>query len=118
MTALKIFKSETKSKAIKFTLNDDKKFVGRAYLYLITNDLHDAPYGLIEDVFVLEEFRDKGYGTKLVKLAINEAKKLGCTKLIGTSRRSRTAVHQWYKKLGFCDYGVEFRMDFKNNSNK
>ncbi len=98
--------------AIKLTATEDGKIAGRAFLYLIYNDLHEEPYGLLEDVFVEEAFRSRGLGTVLVKAVIEEAKARKCHKLIGTSRHSRTEVHEWYKKIGFADYGLEFRMDF------
>ncbi|OGH87979.1 MAG: hypothetical protein A3J93_02275 [Candidatus Magasanikbacteria bacterium RIFOXYC2_FULL_42_28] len=107
----KIIKNDLTSRAIKFVLEEEGKFAGRVYLYLIKNDLHDAPYGLLEDLFVAEEFRSRGFGGRLIELALGEAKKIGCAKIIGTSRHTRPEVHKWYKKLGFVDYGVEFRMN-------
>jgi GNAT superfamily N-acetyltransferase len=100
------------SKSIKITLKDDTKVIGRAFLYLINNNLHQCPYALLEDVFIHEEFRGAGNGVKLVQLAIEKAKELGCYKLVGTSRNSRDKVHQFYGKLGFEEYGKEFRMNF------
>lgn len=97
---------------IKFIAEADDKNVGRAFLYLIYNDLHDEPYGLLEDVFVEGEYRSQGTGRELVKAVMQEAKALGCYKLIGTSRHSRENVHRFYKSLGFQDHGVEFRIDF------
>ncbi|MBI4426884.1 MAG: GNAT family N-acetyltransferase [Candidatus Magasanikbacteria bacterium] len=110
---MEITKSEIKSKAIKFTIEKDGKVAGRAYLYLIYNNLHKESYGFLEDVFVEDVYRGQGIGGELVGAVIEEAKKLGCYKLIGTSRHSRSEVHEFYKKLGFEDYGVEFRMDLK-----
>ncbi len=97
---------------IRFSAKDDGKEIGRAYLYVIYNDLHDEPYGLMEDVFVEEEFRGTGVGTKLVNMLIEEAKEVGCRKLIGQSRHSKPRVHELYKNLGFKDHGLNFRMDF------
>lgn len=97
--------------AIKFTARDNERVLGRAYLYFIYNDLHDGPYGLMEDVFVEEGARGKGVGGALVAAVIAEAK-VRCYKLISTSRFERDAVHAWYEKFGFRKYGVEFRMDF------
>ncbi|MBT4120566.1 MAG: GNAT family N-acetyltransferase [Candidatus Magasanikbacteria bacterium] len=97
---------------IKFTAEIDDKDAGRAFLYLIYNDLHAEPYALLEDVFVEGEYRSQGVGRELVKAVIEEAKGLGCYKLIGTSRHSRENVHRFYKSLGFKDHGVEFRIDF------
>ena len=109
---MNIERLEQTSKAVKLTVTENGNMLGHAYLYLIHNDLHAAPYGLLEDVFVEEPYRGKGYGTKLVEAAIAEAKKRGCYKLIGTSRKERTEVHAFYDRLGFKNYGLEFRMDF------
>ncbi|MBP6926669.1 MAG: GNAT family N-acetyltransferase [Candidatus Pacebacteria bacterium] len=99
--------------AIRFTVEEGEKVVGWAYLYLIYNSQHEEPYGLLEDVYVDPAFRSKGLGTELVKAVIEEARVRKCYKLIGTSRHSRTEVHEWYKKIGFADYGLEFRMNLK-----
>lgn len=105
-------KNIIKSEAIKITVEENGKVMGRAHMYLIKNDLHEEPYGLLEDVFVKEEFRGRGLGTKLTQAVIDEAKARRCYKLIATSRESREAVHKLYEKLGFKKYGIEFRMDF------
>lgn len=107
------FNLKTKeAKAIRISLvNDENKEMGRAFIFLITNDLHEKSYALLEDVFVYEEFRGQGLGQKIVQKAVEEAKNNGCYKIIGTSRNSREKVHQFYKKLGFEQYGQEFRMN-------
>jgi len=109
---MEIKKSDQKSKAIKITAVEDGQVIGRASLCLIYNDLHPEPYGLLEDVFVEEKFRGNGLGTKLVEEVIEEAKKQSCHKLIANSRYSRPKVHELYEKIGFQDYGKEFRLDF------
>ena len=88
------------------------KEVGRAYLYIMNNDLHKEPFGFMEDVFVDDAYRGKGIGEALVKKVISEAKRAGCYKLVATSRHSRDRVHALYLKLDFKDQGKEFRIDF------
>ena len=110
---MQLVKQNKTGKAIKIVVEDDGKEIGRAWLYLIYNDLHKQPYGLMEDVFVEEEYRGSGIGSQLVKELIEEAKIQGCYKLIGCSRHSRPKVHKLYEDLGFVNYGVEFRMDLK-----
>jgi GNAT superfamily N-acetyltransferase len=100
--------------AIKFIAEENGKQVGRAFLYIIYNDLHEEPYGLMEDVFVEEECRGQGIGKQLINLLIQEAKDIGCTKLLATSRHSRIKVHELYESFGFKNHGIEFRMDFKD----
>ncbi len=110
---MKIYKEVKKDcYAIKITATENDKEVGRAWLYILGNDLHAEPFGLLEDVFVEKQFRGQGVGTKLVQDAIKEAKKIGCYKLIATTRSSRKIACAWYEKFGFKNYGVEFRIDF------
>lgn len=99
-------------KGIKFSFVEGDREIARAYLYLMHNDLHQEPFGLLEDVYVAEDIRGKSLGTQLVKQVIQAAKEQGCYKLIATSRKPRSQVHQLYKRLGFQEYGLEFRIDF------
>lgn len=103
---------QRQSTCFRFSVDKDGREVGRAYLYLVYNDLHDAPYGLMEDVFVDESYRGQGIGTELTNTVIAKAKEVGCYKLLATSRMSRPGVHALYEKLGFEKYGFEFRMNF------
>ncbi len=100
------------AKGIKFSLVEGEREIARAYLYLMYNDLHKEPFGLVEDVYVAESHRGKGLGTKLVQQVIQAAQEQGCYKLIATSRTSRSKVHQLYRRLGFQERGLEFRIDF------
>jgi len=107
------FEKDTKEcKGIKFSLKRDGKEVARATLYVMSNDLHDEPFGLLEDVMVDEELRGQGIGTAIVKKIVEEAKEQNCYKLVATSRHSREKVHELYERLGFKNHGLEFRMDF------
>lgn len=96
----------------RFSVVVADKEVARAYLYLLHNDLHKEPFGLLEDVFVDENMRGQGIGKLIVQQIISEAKEAGCYKLIATSRQSRDKVHALYQSLGFVDYGKEFRINF------
>ncbi len=107
-----IQQQKIKAGGVKFFIMENKKEIARAYLYILKNDSHREPFGFLEDMLVEEKYRRQGLGAALVKATVAEAKKRGCYKLIATSRHSRKAIHRWYKKLGFEDYGLEFRVDF------
>lgn len=110
---MEIKKTTKSSEMIKLEiLDDDNNFIARASLFLIFNELHNKSYGLIEDVFVAEEFRGNGYGTKLIKEILILAKEKNCYKIIAQSRYLKPKVHELYKKLGFKEHGLNFRMDF------
>ena len=98
----------------KIIIVENGKEAARASLYVLKNDLHDKPFGFIEDVCVCEELRGKGIGSKLLREIIAEAKRQNCYKIIATSRDSRERTHEFYEKLGFTNYGREFRMDLNN----
>lgn len=106
-----IKETEKRSYAVKIAVTEDGKEVGRARLYVLYNNLHTKPFGLLEDVFVDENYRGKGVGTKLVQEVMVEAKKIGCYKLIATVRNTRESVYGWYEKFGFKNYGLEFRIN-------
>ena len=98
---------------IKLTMEQDNKEIARISIIFIKNDLHDKPYALIEDLFVDESCRGKGHARKLFEAAIEEAKRFGSYKIIATSRYSREKVHDFYLRLGFVDYGKEFRLNLE-----
>lgn len=95
----------------RITLRKDDKEIGSLYLYILLNDMHARPFGFIEDVFIKESERGKGLGSQLVEKAVSEARRVGCYKVIMTSRYSSEQVHKLYEKLGFSDHGKEFRLD-------
>ncbi len=109
---MQIEQQQNTSSYYKYTIQEDGREVARCFLFLIKNGLRDKPYALLEDVYVEEHCRGKGYGSQLVKHAIKHAKELECTKILATSRYAREKVHQLYLKLGFTDHGKEFRINF------
>ncbi len=98
-------------KGLKFFAEINKKEVGRAYLYILHNDLHKQPFGFLEDVYVDENFRGKGIGTAIINEVIKETKKQKCYKIVATSRHSRPKVHKLYQGFGFENWGLEFRLN-------
>jgi GNAT superfamily N-acetyltransferase len=106
-----IRKKIIEGKGIKFSREINGKEIGRAFLYILHNDLHKQPFGFLEDVFVDEGFRGKGIGTVILNKVLREAGKQRCYKIVATSRYSKSEVHRLYKRLGFKDLGKEFRLD-------
>lgn len=109
---MKIERESRSARGIRFSISSNEGEIARAYLYVMTNDLHAEPFGLLEDVYVDESQRGSGLGTALVREVIAAAREAGCYKLIATSRASRQRVHELYERLGFVNYGLEFRLNF------
>lgn len=85
--------------------------IGHVYVFFITNDLHEQPYALLEDLCVIASERSKGVGNTLLTEAIKLATDRGCYKILAISRIEREEVHAWYVRKGFEKFGYEFRMN-------
>ncbi len=99
------------AEGVKFFILDKDTEVAHAFLYILRNDLHEKPFGFMEDVFVHEEYRGRGYAKEILEDLLNEARKRGCYKVVGTSRFEREKVHALYEGLSFRKQGIEFRLD-------
>lgn len=64
--------------------------------------------GHIEDVAVNNEFKGRGVGSSLVDYAVNQARSVGCYKVI---LNCDSQIAKFYEKLGFHQHGVEMRKD-------
>lgn len=104
-------KVEKKSFSVKIFIEEKKRIIGRVRLYVLFNELHENPFGLMEDLFVDEDQRGQGIGEGLIKAALEEARKNKCYKFIFTC--SRPELYGWYQRQGFEKYGVEFRMNLQ-----
>ena len=98
-------------KGIKVTYEINKKEIGRAYLYIMKNDLHKRPFGYLEDVFVEKEFRRQGISKKILNKVFELSKNNNCYKLVCTSRYGKEELHKYYESLGFKITGKSFRMN-------
>ena len=92
---MELIKQVKPSEMVKLEMREvDGRLIGRASLFLIFNDLHEYPYGLLEDVFVEEEFRSGGYGTKLMQEIISLTQEKKCCKLMTQSHYSKPHIHE------------------------
>ncbi|KPJ85860.1 hypothetical protein AMJ57_01625 [Parcubacteria bacterium SG8_24] len=105
-------KAEAAARMIRFTILDGSgREIARARLYLHENDLHDRPYGYVEDVFVSPDHRRQGLARRIMEEIISEARRRRLYKVVAGSRHTRPEVHRLYLGLGFSDHGKEFRLD-------
>lgn len=59
----------------------------------------------LRQVAVLKDYRGKGYGREIMLAAMEKAKELG---FLWVTLNSRLNAINFYKRLGFCEYGNEF----------
>ena len=83
-------------------IEDEGIIVSSCILVIIKNLTRNArPYALIENVVTHEQYRKKGYGTAILKRALEIAKEKDCYKvMLMTSRKDENTL-RFYERVGF-----------------
>ena len=85
-----------------FVIEEDKKLVCSCNLTIILNLTRSArPYGIIENVVTHPYYRNKGYGTAVLKKAVETAVKNNCYKVVLTTSRKDENTLNFYENAGF-----------------
>lgn len=69
-----------------------------------------AVRSIVEAVRVHADERGSGLGTQLMEWAIDESRRQGCQLVQLTSDATRTDAHRFYRRLGFTDSHVGFKL--------
>lgn len=78
------------------------RIVSSCFLVIIPNLARGGrPYGLIENVITHQDYRKKGYGTSLLKHALNVAWKNDCFQVMLLTGNINEKVFRFYEKIGF-----------------
>jgi len=81
---------------------DDGKVVSSCYCVIIPNLTNfNRPICFVENVVTDKKYRKQGLAGKVIKMAVETAKKSGCYKVILQSGIARKEAHQFYENLGF-----------------
>tara|TARA_Y100001970_G_C14131691_1_gene802047 strand:+ start:532 stop:894 length:363 start_codon:yes stop_codon:yes gene_type:complete len=104
------------SYSVEFSVEENGKNIGFVFLVVIQNNADKGPYGLLENLYIDSGYRRQGYGSALITAVIAHARDIGCYKLIAQSRHGREGLHAMYRKYGFADHGVNFRMNLTDSS--
>lgn len=120
---MNLVKLPARCSGTQYIWKENGETIARAYSFLMFNSLHpNQPFQLLEDVFVEEAGRGKGMTEHIiVPQIIADARLARCYKAIATSRNdpddpdnpevSRPHVHEIYRRCGYEDWGIEFRID-------
>jgi GNAT superfamily N-acetyltransferase len=85
-----------------FVIKKNKKFVSSCTLTIIPNLTRGGrPYGLIENVVTHVNFRRKGYGTMILKKALQYAREQKCYKVMLLTGSKERGIFEFYIKAGF-----------------
>ena len=103
---------EADSRQRLFVLEADGVVVGTLVVLVLPNLGHRGrPYAIVENVVVDAAVRGSGYGERLMRHAIDEARSAGCYKITLTSALRRAEAHRFYERLGFQVRHKGFRLD-------
>jgi GNAT superfamily N-acetyltransferase len=92
----------------------DGRIVGATQLTFLPGlSRRGATRAFIEAVRVASDLRGHNIGTRLMKHAIAEAHAAGCKLVQLTSDKRRTRAHLFYRRLGFDQSHVGFKLELK-----
>ena len=92
---------------------DHGRVTGTCTLYILPRVYYTGrPWAVLDTVVVAEESQGQGQGTRLIKHAIQLAKKAGCRQVNLTSNTQRTRAHRFYESLGFEGTYIGFKYVF------
>ncbi len=96
-----------------YVATTDNQVVGSFALLIIDNLAHmGAPSAIVEDVVVHSRWQSQGIGSKMIRFAMEKAKKAKCYKLALSCSINRERAHKFYESLGFEKHGYSFLIKF------
>jgi ribosomal protein S18 acetylase RimI-like enzyme len=107
---MKIEKKIIKVEGIRYSVISKGKEIGRAFLYILHNDIKGRDFGYIEDLHIDELYRGKGIGSNLIKLMIKDCKRQGGYKIELVTGYDNEGARKLYEKLGFRRLGTDYKM--------
>jgi RimJ/RimL family protein N-acetyltransferase len=85
-----------------FVVETKSRVVATCTLALIPNLTRNLrPYGVIENVVTDPAFRNKGFGTDVLRCALREAWRAGCYKVMLATGSRDEATLRFYERAGF-----------------
>lgn len=109
--AVEIFRQRLAGGIRTYVATDDERIVGTLTLLVERKFIHQGGrVGHIEDVVVHGEYQKRGIGQALVRHAVEEARQLGCYKVILDCFEERV---RFYESVGFRRHDVGMRIDLE-----
>jgi len=85
-----------------FVIKEDGRLVSTCTLAIIKNLTRSGrPFGLIENVVTHPEHREKGYGTLVLRKAVEIARENNCYKVMLLTSQKDEPTLNFYEKAGF-----------------
>jgi GNAT superfamily N-acetyltransferase len=86
----------------------DGELVGLVGIHVSQVLAYDGDAAKVSEIVVDDRYRRQGIGARLMEVAEDEARRLGCTVLFLTTAERRKDAHAFYRKLGFEETGRRF----------
>jgi N-acetylglutamate synthase-like GNAT family acetyltransferase len=86
----------------------DGQFVGLAGIHVSQVLAYDGDAAKVSEIVVDDRYRRQGIGARLMEVAEEEARRLGCIVLFLTTAERRKDAHAFYRQLGFEETGRRF----------
>ena len=98
-----IFERILKQSNLRILIQEENgKIISTCYLNIIPNLTRDAsPYAVIENVVTDAEFRNQGFGKKMMVFALESAWKAECYKVMLQTGSKKESTHKFYASCGF-----------------
>ncbi len=107
--AREVFRNRLRTAVRTYIASAQGRIVGTASLLIEQKFIHGGGRsGHIEDVAVHRDFQKQGIGAALVRHATEQAKKIGCYKVV---LNGFDQLAPFYEKLGFRRHDTGLRMD-------
>ena len=96
------------SRSFVFVAKEKKRLIGFVTFCVRKVVRYSKPIMEIDEMYVSPDFRRKGVGKSLLKLAEKKAKELGCRKMFLESHEDRKGAHKFYASMGYKKGGYYF----------
>lgn len=93
-----------------FVAEYNNKVVGYANTWCVYSIWTMGKSLIIDDLYICQEYRNKGYGKEVMKYLINYAKLNRCKRVQLNAEKNNIIAQNLYKKLDFADEDMVFFM--------
>ncbi|VAX12368.1 hypothetical protein MNBD_GAMMA24-1234 [hydrothermal vent metagenome] len=87
--------------AVIFVLEVDRQVLGMASLQVLISTAEGGEVGLVEDVVIMPEYRERGLGKRLIAHIEAWAHERGLRRLQLLADRENNAAHRFYENVGW-----------------
>lgn len=110
-----LFDRIQKNQSVIFYIEESNKVIGFVQIYPSFSSIGLGSTWLLNDLFVLPEYRRKKVATKLIEKTINYARETNAINVHLATQISNTNAQELYKKLGFKKDNDFFYFNFLLN---